>query len=58
VKLAQPRFPQDSDGNVHEDDLARPTSEMAPQQVGWTTCLQSLARVQVLAVVAMVPLES
>jgi len=50
----------DGVGKVHEDDLARPTSMIAPQQfeVGWTTSLQSLARVQVLAVVAMVPLES
>jgi len=56
--MGQAKFSQDGVGKVHEDDLAMPTSEIAPQQVGWTTCLQSLGRVQVLAVVAMVPLES
>ena len=58
--MGQAKFLQDGVGKVHEDDLARPTTEIAPQQfeVGWTTCLQSLARVQVLAVVAMAPLES
>jgi hypothetical protein len=58
VKLAQPRFPQDSGANVHEDALASPTSNTAPQQAGLTACLQSLARAHALAVVAMVPLES
>jgi hypothetical protein len=58
--MGQEVFSHGSVGKVHEDNLARPTSEIAPQQfeVGWTTCLQSLARVQVLAVAAMVPLES
>jgi hypothetical protein len=56
--MGQAKFLQDGVGKVHEDDLARPTSEIEPQQVGWTSCLQSLARVQVLAVAAMVPLES
>jgi len=58
--MGQLTLSHDGVGKVHEDDLARPTSEIAPQQfeVGWTTGLQSLARVQVLAVAAMVPLES
>jgi hypothetical protein len=56
--MGQAKFLQDGVGKVHEDDLARPTSMRGPQQVGSTTCLQSLARVQVLAVVAMAPLES
>jgi hypothetical protein len=58
--MGQLTLSHDGVGKVHEDDLARPTTEIAPQQfeVGWTTCLQSLARVQVLAVVAMAPLAS
>jgi hypothetical protein len=59
-KMGQLTLSHGGVGKVHEDDLASPTTEMAPQQfeVGRTTCLQSLARVQVLAVVAMAPLES
>jgi hypothetical protein len=59
-KMGQLTLSHGGVGKVHEDDLASPTTEIAPQQfeVGRTTCLQSLARVQVLAVVAMAPLES
>jgi hypothetical protein len=56
--MGQAKFSQDGVGKVHEDALASPTSNTAPQQAGLTACLQSLARVQVLAVVAMAPLAS
>jgi hypothetical protein len=56
--MGQLRFVQDGVGKVQEDDLARPTSMTGAQHIGSTACLQSLAEVHALAVVAMAPLES